>query len=72
MAMSFGAKFLERDGFKIHVPHLIREAWEDHPDKLAQLAQLGNFVSVVEGVLRNNPDELAHFRTKDQIIPASG
>lgn len=64
MAMGFGHAFLQQDSARIHVPHLIREAWEDHPDLLASLAMQGSFVSIVEEVLRNNPDELAAFREK--------
>ncbi len=64
MAMSLGAKFLQQDSARLHVPHLIREAWDDHPDRLAELAMHGSFITVVEDVLRNNPDDLAAFHTK--------
>lgn len=68
MAIGLGPVFLETDIAKIYVPHLVRDAWAQDPDMLAKMARDGNYVSIIENVLRNDPEDLASFR--DKVGPA--
>jgi hypothetical protein len=50
------------DATKAVLPSLIRLAWNEDPEQLAQAAKRGNFVSMVEQSLRNDPADLDSFR----------
>lgn len=64
MAVGLGAAFLADDSAQVYVPRLIRDAWNVDTVLLSKLAQEGNFVSLVEDALRNDPEGLADFHTK--------
>ncbi|MGE4350921.1 MAG: hypothetical protein AB7E52_01885 [Bdellovibrionales bacterium] len=63
MAMGLGS-FLTDEFAKFYVPPLIRDAWNEDPDRLTKLAKEGAFISEVENALRGDPKGLASFRQK--------
>ena len=68
MAMSLG--LMIDVNAEIHIPRLIREAWDDHPDRLAGLAEKANYIPAVENALKNDPEALADFLQKVGKQPA--
>lgn len=64
MALGLGPAFLASDAALFHVPRLIRSLAVEDPDLLAKLAREGNFVSVVEEALRNEPESLSAFHER--------
>ncbi|MFA6279330.1 MAG: hypothetical protein WC612_00870 [Bdellovibrionales bacterium] len=66
MALALGETLDESSRHQI--PRLVREAWGFDPSGLAKVAKAGNFSSVVEEALRDDPQGLKHFQDQLDLL----